>query len=195
MNYLAHAYLSFGDAEILTGNLIADHVKGRIALDAYPPGIRKGILLHRKIDEFTDRHPATHRAQLWFREKYGLYSGPITDILYDHFLAIDPRCFQSEKQLLEFSINTYDQLQEQAQWFPAKFAEYFPYMRERNWLYGYRTLQGMQHSLKGLTRRAKYMADVEDAYNTFIVYYYQLAQCYYELIDDVVKFVKIELTQ
>jgi len=195
MNYLAHAYLSFGDAEILTGNMIADHVKGRIALEKYPTGIQKGIVLHRKIDEFTDRHPATHRAQLWFREQYGLYSGPITDILYDHFLAIDPRCFQSEKQLLEFSERTYGQLETQAQWFPEKFASYFPHMREHNWLYGYRTLQGMQRSLQGLARRAKYMSDVDDAYNTFIVYYYQLAQCYYELIDDVTRFVKIELTQ
>ena len=29
VNYLAHAYLSFGDPEILTGNLISDFVKGK----------------------------------------------------------------------------------------------------------------------------------------------------------------------
>ena len=29
MNYLAHAYLSFGYSELLVGNLISDFVKGK----------------------------------------------------------------------------------------------------------------------------------------------------------------------
>jgi acyl carrier protein phosphodiesterase len=29
MNYLAHAYLSFNEPEILTGNMISDFVKGK----------------------------------------------------------------------------------------------------------------------------------------------------------------------
>ena len=29
MNYLAHAYLSFGDPDILAGNMISDFVKGK----------------------------------------------------------------------------------------------------------------------------------------------------------------------
>ena len=37
MNYLGHAFLSFNNADILTGNMIADHVKGKLALDKYPP--------------------------------------------------------------------------------------------------------------------------------------------------------------
>ncbi|MDR3680929.1 MAG: ACP phosphodiesterase [Flavipsychrobacter sp.] len=195
MNYLAHAYLSFADAEILTGNMIADHVKGRIALEQYPAGIKKGIELHRKIDAFTDAHPATGRARLWFKEKYGLYSGPITDILYDHFLAMDPQCFPSATHLLKFTEDTYTRLETQANWFPEKFASYFPHMRTHNWLYGYRTLQGMQRSLQGLERRAQHLESTEAAYQTFIEYYYQLAQCYYELMDDVVKYVKVELTR
>lgn len=195
MNYLAHAYLSFGDAEILTGNMIADHVKGRLVLEQYPPGIRKGIELHRKIDAFTDTHPATLRARLLFREGYGLYAGAITDILFDHFLATDALCFPTEASLKQFAEKTYQQLETQAQWFPEPFAAYFPHMRTHNWLYSYRTLQGIQKSLKGLERRAKYMKDTQAAYQTFIAHYYQLAQCYYELIDSIGKFVKVELTQ
>jgi acyl carrier protein phosphodiesterase len=194
MNYLAHAYLSFGDAEILTGNMIADNVKGRLRLDQYPAGIKKGIELHRKIDAFTDAHPATARARLWFREKYGLYSGPITDILWDHFLATDPVRFPSDAHLLKFSEDTYTLLETKSNWFPEKFATYFPHMRTRNWLYGYRTLQGMQHSLNSLERRSQQIGDMQPAYQLFIEYYYQLAQCYYDLADDVVKYVKIELT-
>jgi acyl carrier protein phosphodiesterase len=194
MNYLAHAYLSFGDAELLTGNMIGDHVKGKLALEKYPTGIARGIMLHRKIDEYTDTHPATLRAKIWFKPDYGLYASAIMDTLYDHFLANDPKLFQSEAELLRFTETTYNQIESKTEWLPETFAGYFLHMREHNWLYGYRTMQGMNRSLNGLARRAKHMPPPENAYKTFVTYYYQLAQCYYELIDDVVKFVKIELT-
>ena len=193
MNYLGHAFLSFGDADILTGNLIGDHVKGKLALEKFPEGIKKGILLHRKIDAYTDDHPATARAKILFREHYRLYAGAIMDSLYDHFLANDPKLFASEANLLSFSHKTYDQLEQNQQYLPEGFAAYFPYMREHNWLYNYRTMQGMQRSLKGLERRAKYMSSTDEAYKIFVGYYYHLNQCYYELIDDLITFVKIEL--
>jgi hypothetical protein len=44
-------------------------------------------------------------------------------------------------------------------------------------------------------RRAKYMPAPDIAYQTFVTYYYQLAQCYYDLMYDVVKFVKLELSE
>lgn len=195
MNYLGHALLSLGDGEILTGNMIGDHVKGKLALEQYPEKIKKGVLLHRKIDSFTDAHPATQRAKVWFREQYGLYSGPIMDVLYDHFLANDAKYFTSEKELLDFTQHTYRQMDEQVQYMPATFAAYYPHMKDHNWLYGYRTVQGMQRSLNGLKHRAKHLKEVDTAYKTFITHYYQLAQCYYELIDDLKRFVKIELSQ
>lgn len=195
MNYLGHAVLSFGDAGILTGNLIADHVKGKLALDRYPEEVRKGILLHRRIDMFTDEHPATGRAKLWFREVYGLYSGAVVDSLYDHYLANDAKYFASDAELRAFAEETYRKAEHYKDVFPERFAEYFPYMREQNWLFNYRNLLGMKRSLNGLHRRAKHMAPPEQAYDTFIAHYYELAQCYYELMDDIAQFVKIELSQ
>lgn len=195
MNYLGHAVLSFGNGGILTGNMIGDYVKGRLALEQYPEEIKKGILLHRKIDSFTDAHPATQRAKIWFREHYGLYAGALMDTLYDHFLANDAKYFSSHTDLLSFTQKTYEQLAGNTQYFPERFAAMFPHMQEHNWLYGYRTLQGVQRSLQGLFRRASHMPAPDIAYQTFVTYYYQLAQCYYELMDDVVKFVKLELSE
>jgi acyl carrier protein phosphodiesterase len=194
MNYLGHAFLAFGDAELLTGNLIADYVKGKLALEDFTEGIRKGIMLHRKIDVFTDEHPATNRAKILFKPIYGLYAAAIMDCLYDHYLANDPKYFPSEEALLKFSLETYTKAEKYASYFPEKFAAYFPYMKEHNWLYNYRTMQGMERSLNGLKRRALHMPEAEEAYKTFVVNYYILAQCYYEFIDDIIKFVKIELT-
>ena len=88
MNYLAHAYLSFDDPEVLAGNMISDFVKGKKKFD-YPFRIQQGIMLHRLIDDFTDNHPATKEAKEFFRPDYRLYSGAFVDVVYDHFLAID----------------------------------------------------------------------------------------------------------
>jgi len=195
MNYLGHAVLSPGDRQILTGNMIADHVKGRLALQELPDGIRKGILLHRAIDKFTDEHPATQRAKIWFRETYGLYAGPILDPVYDHFLANDPKHFAAAEDLLQFSAETYAALDENEAYLPAGFKAYFSHMKEYNWLYGYRNVQGLKNSLAGMQRRAKYMPPADEAYQIFISRYYQLAQCYYELMDDAVRFVKVAVNQ
>jgi acyl carrier protein phosphodiesterase len=42
MNYLAHAYLSFNQPEILVGNMISDFVKGKKKFD-FAPGIQKEL--------------------------------------------------------------------------------------------------------------------------------------------------------
>jgi acyl carrier protein phosphodiesterase len=67
MNFLAHAFLSFNDKDLLTGNMISDFVKGKKRYD-YPISIQKGITLHRAIDEFTDCHPVTAKAKEFFRK-------------------------------------------------------------------------------------------------------------------------------
>ena len=66
-------------------------------------------------------------------------------------------------------------------------------MKQHNWLYNYRTLKGMERALNGLARRALHMPPVEKAYEIFVTNYYQLNQCYFEFIDDVIRFVKSEL--
>src|ERR1700752_360781 len=86
LNFLAHIYLSGNDDQLMIGNFIADYVKGK-KKDEYPPGIKKGIELHRAIDDFTDHHEITSRSKNRLRSKYGKYSGVITDLYYDHFLA------------------------------------------------------------------------------------------------------------
>ncbi len=62
MNFLAHASLSGNDDEILIGNFIADAVKGN-QIDRFSDGIKKGIMLHREIDSYTDHHPVFIRSK------------------------------------------------------------------------------------------------------------------------------------
>lgn len=179
MNYLAHAYLSFGIPEITVGNLISDFIKGKKKFD-YPARIQKGIALHRAIDEFTDTHLITRRAKLVFKEAYGHYSGPIIDVVYDHFLANDPLIFAGSGALETFAQKTYAQAGGFSSFFPERFARVFHYMRTQNWLYHYRFREGLYNSLDGLSRRAAYMGGAERARGIFDENYAELESCYVE---------------
>jgi acyl carrier protein phosphodiesterase len=179
MNYLAHAYLSFGIPEITVGNLVSDFVRGKKKFD-YPPRIQQGIALHRAIDDFTDTHDVTRRAKLFFKEAYGLYSGAITDVVYDYYLANDPLIFPGPTALETFAQKTYGQVSDWQAVLPEKFARMFYYMRTQNWLYHYRLKEGLYNSLAGLARRAAYMGDAERACRIFDANYEALERCYAE---------------
>ena len=177
MNYLAHAYLSFNHEEILVGNMISDFVKGKKKFD-YPIGIQKGIVLHRAIDTFTDDHPATKEAKQFFRANYGLYAGAFMDVVYDHFLANDRNIFAYENALLTFTNDTYFLLEKNTNVFPERFQLMFPHMKQHNWLYNYQFNWGIEKSLGGLVRRAKYMNDSSKAFEIFEKEYDNFRNCY-----------------
>lgn len=176
MNYLAHAYLSYNEPLILVGNMISDFVKGSRKLE-YAAGVQRGIELHRAIDSFTDQHPATARAKDVFRAQYRLYSGPIMDVVYDHFLAADDTLF-NDASLLQFTNTVYHSLEQQTIHLPSQFVTVLAYMKRENWLYHYRTPEGIEKSLRGLVRRARFIHDSAPAFALFLLHYNELKACY-----------------
>ena len=192
MNFLAHAFLSFGEPEILTGNLISDFVKGKKKFN-YALGIQRGISLHRSIDQFTDTHPATAKAKIFFKDSYGLYSGAFIDVVYDHFLANDSSQFPDQEHLNSFAVHTYQQLEGFIPVCPHPFQLIFRYMKSQNWLYNYRFNEGIYNSFAGLVRRARYMDDHEPAIRTFEKHYAELKNDYELFFPDVKHFARNEL--
>ncbi len=130
------------------------------------------------IDAFTDAHQATQEAKSFFRPAYRLYSGPIVDIIYDHFLANDNKEFYDAIALENFAKETYSALEKNQDHFPSVFATLFPFMKTENWLSGYRMVTGIQKSLNGLVRRSLYMQSSDEAYKIFNENYTALQLCY-----------------
>jgi acyl carrier protein phosphodiesterase len=155
VNYLAHAYLSFGDAEVLTGNMISDFVKGKKKFD-YPDRILAGINLHRVIDEYTDGHPVNKTVSKIFKPAYGLYSGALLDVVYDHFVALDLAALPGSFE--DYTHAIYKDLEKHQLLFPAVFNNIFPYMKQHNWLFNYQYAWGIEKSLAGLVHSAAYLS-------------------------------------
>jgi acyl carrier protein phosphodiesterase len=151
-------------------------VKGK-QVNLYPEDVRKGILLHRAIDSFTDEHAATREAKNIFKPHYRLYSAAFIDVSYDHFLANDWQQFPDDS-LSVFSQQVYDSLENYLDVFPEPFKKMFPYMKQQNWLYNYRNRLGIERSFAGVVHRAAYLSESETAFKLFEENYNKLQQYY-----------------
>jgi acyl carrier protein phosphodiesterase len=164
MNYLAHTYLSDlagDDEDLFLGNFIADHVKGNY-INRFNPGIQKGIILHRKIDEFTDKHPEFIQCRDRLVPHYHKYAGVITDMFFDHFLAANWPDYSNES-ILDFTERHYRILMKNFILLPNKTKRILPFMIRSNWLASYAHLKFLQRSLEGMAMRTPFQSNMEKA--------------------------------
>jgi len=161
MNFLAHAYLSFSQEEILVGNFIADFVRGK-ELENYPKKVQLGIQLHRAIDTYTDSHPLVKQVQSFLIPRFGHYSRVISDVFFDYFLAKNWKNY-SDTPLEQFSLDSYRTLSTSPIEFPEAFRRMFHWMQAQNWLYAYREEAGIQAALDGLSRRARFDSKMNES--------------------------------
>lgn len=169
MNFLAHIYLSFDHPGISIGNFMADGLK-RQRLEHFPTDFQKGVMLHRAIDEFTDQHPIFKKSCKRIFKVHGHYSRVIVDIFYDHFLAVKWANYHS-LPLEVFAQDFYTLLDNYFEELPLKTQHLFPYMKKQNWLVAYKKIEGIDQILKGMQRRTKFSAKLDEASKDLIMYY------------------------
>ena len=151
MNWLAHALLSEPDVEARLGNILADIVKGKDRLGLSPAFLR-GIRLHQRIDAFTDTHAVVERSRARIDQKYRRVAGILVDIFYDHFLVLawpqhstaplEPFIAELNREIAGYVANL-----------PGHLHPVLDRMVADNWLGSYGTLDGIERTLRRLSRR------------------------------------------
>ena len=169
MNYLAHIYLSGDNKMIKIGNFMADSIRGK-SYEVYERDIKRGILLHRSIDSFTDMHPIYRQSKHRLHSKYGHYSGVIMDIFYDHFLAKNWSLY-SKTPLEEFTTDFYILLETNYEILTDKVKSIIPHMRNKNWLLSYSTIDGMQTIMNQMNYRIKNRVPMDESIQELKEYY------------------------
>lgn len=184
MNFLAHLYLSGDNRELQFGNFIADAVKGS-HMNGYPDMIRKGILLHREIDSFTDTHPVFRQSRRRLSVKYDKYSGVIVDLYYDHYLSKYWSDF-STSDIKKHVASAYLNLVLRFDLLPQRSKRILPFMITQNWLVGYADLDALKRVFKGMARRTNYLSGmenaVEDLENDYNLYEAEFREFFPEII-------------
>ena len=147
MNYLAHIYFSGKNRQVSLGNFIGDFVKGK-RYEEFPSDIKEGILLHRKIDHFTDNHPIFLETVDLLRPSFGRYSGIMVDMYYDYLLASSFDRYGNGESLGGFSRNFYLSALLYYRWLPKRVKGFIFHFIRTNRLKEYSTYDGLQHSLE-----------------------------------------------
>ena len=149
MNFLAHLYLSGESEDLLVGNFIGDWIKGN-NYDNFPQTIKEGILLHRYIDEYTDKHPITSRLRNKLNPEYVHYSGVIVDIFYDHFLSVNWQEF-SAVPLHDFIKNSFRKLNNNVYKLPKDARRSLFWLKRKKRLESYSKIKGIRNTLKAMS--------------------------------------------
>ena len=195
MNLLAHIYLSGENDLVKIGNFMGDYVKGKRYLNYREP-IRKGILLHRSIDDFTDHHRRPRKVKKLLRPIYHKYSGIVLDIFYDHFLTISWENF-SDIPLEKFVEDFHQILRERFQMLPAPVQSFVPRMIERKRLLSYGELQGVETALKIMSQHTSLPNKTDNAMNILQDHYKLFRDNFFvffpQLIEHVRKHYSIDL--
>lgn len=149
MNFLGHLLVSGDDPLVITGNFMADAVKGR-DLSGHSESIQLGIRLHRRIDTYTDQHAITLQGRERLRAHCGKFAGVALDIFYDHCIA---STWSEAESLPAFARRMYALLGAHSHLMPERTRRMLPDMMRGDWLTSYATLEGIGAALSGLGHR------------------------------------------
>ncbi len=164
MNILAHAYLSDHNDALLIGNILGDFIKGNPShpKNGLLPGEIMGIRLHRAIDQFTDAHPDVVAVRALLHPRCHKYAGVAVDVFFDHFLARDFTPLSGEP-LPDFVAYVYRTLQSKQSRLPPAAVRMTTHMVQHDWLTNYQYVEGIDRSLKGLSRRTRFPSGLDTA--------------------------------
>jgi acyl carrier protein phosphodiesterase len=153
MNYLAHLRLAPPGDDGLLGSLMGDFVKGPLP-GGYPPGIAHAMVLHRRIDAFTDAHPRVRLSRGRISPSRRRFAGIMVDLFYDHFLARHWHHY-SDERLDAFTRRVYALLAEREPALPLRLRAVAARMRQTDWLGSYREIGNIHVALDRMSLRLR----------------------------------------
>jgi acyl carrier protein phosphodiesterase len=183
VNHLAHLFLAQPTPESLIGNLAGDFVKGPLH-DRFPPAIAEGIRHHRRVDAFTDAHPAVAAFRRVLVPEHGHYARIISDMFFDHFLAVDFERWSGER-LDAFLARVYGLIDQHVDELPGRLRVVYPHMRDGRWLQSYATIDGIHIALTNMSFRLSRRPHLESATHHLIDSRAELARRFEAFFPDV----------
>lgn len=152
MNFLGHLYLAGDNDSLRLGAMLGDFVRGRAALDAFDAGLRRGIRLHRHIDQYIDSMPRTASLRASLVPPFRRYGGIIIDLGYDHELARNWAAYSSVP-LATFDREVRSLLARRADIVPKPLWRFMEYADRRGLFAAYRDPREILYSLQGIGTR------------------------------------------
>jgi acyl carrier protein phosphodiesterase len=163
LNYLAHFHLAGDNSEHIAGALLGDYIKGPLKGEL-PPGIEQGIILHRRIDKFTDAALGSSKLHEAFNPNLRRYLGIVCDLYFDHLLASNWH-LHDERPLTQYNSFVVDQLEKHAQHLPAEARQFTARLKEHEILSLYQQREMMARIFERTGSRLKRANPVAQSWN------------------------------
>ncbi len=161
MNFLAHTYLSFGEPGLIVGNYLGDFVTNKM-MHTLPMEVQSGVMLHRSIDSYTDRHPVVKEGTKMLHPTMGKYAPVVLDIYFDYLLSKFWEDYE-EVSLTAYCKHSYKVLMEYQSVMPDIISDRAERMVADRWLENYQHYRGLERVFGFLSRRARFESNLGDA--------------------------------
>jgi len=183
MNWLAHLLLSEPAPAFRVGNVLAD-ILPITEIRLLPEPFQAGILRHRAIDSFTDKHPIFRQSIARLDSHYRRYGGVIMDIFYDHLLTA--RWHEhSDMSLDEFVTQFHADVDTCRLEIPTGAYRIFQRMRTGAWLTSYGDVDGVRLTLDRMSQRLRRPFDLGSAADELEQHYVALTQDFAEFFPQI----------
>ena len=158
MNFLAHIFLARYSDDAMLGALLGDFVKPHSGF-AFNAEVEKEIVIHRKVDAFTDSHPLVLHAKSLFLGPSRRFAGILLDVFYDHLLAANWAQY-ADVPLAPFIARFYQTLHSKSDLLPPRLASAAPYMIAQDWLGSYVDYAGVETAIRRMATRLSRNGDI-----------------------------------
>ena len=174
----------------MIGNLIGDAVKGR-QYEGLQPFVRKGVLMHRAIDDYTDRHPVNAEIRKLLHPEFGKYAGVYLDMFYDHFLAANWDNFCEDVSLQTFCTRFYFDAIFRHKYLPLKVKALLSSLIVGNRLRNYAYMHSMADSLEMMHKYSNLPKSGKEAIKSLEKNYDEIQKGFYEFFPLLVNHTRI----
>ncbi|RKS87372.1 acyl carrier protein phosphodiesterase [Orbus hercynius] len=176
MNILAHLHLASLASSSISGNAVADFIKGDPYL-RYDHTIADGVMMHRRLDKLVDELPAIKAAKNFFRPEVKRVAPITLDIVWDHFLSKHWQCY-ADCQLAQFNASMKVIIDEDISTLPDEFAHFMHHLWQEKWLIRYGEVDFIARVLNGMANRRPKLVALGDTFVDFKQNYRQLEQVF-----------------
>jgi acyl carrier protein phosphodiesterase len=154
MNFLGHLYFSDNDPALMYANLFGDFMKGT-DLEQYPYSIKKGIILHRAIDQYIDHHPDVVALMQHLYPVLPKVTGIAIDLYFDHILAQNWEQYHPIS-LRKFLDNFYSYSIDQESAYPDHYKNFIQLLKKNDWISHYSEREGLAKMCNGVSQRLSF---------------------------------------
>jgi acyl carrier protein phosphodiesterase len=181
MNYLAHFYLADDTQTSISGALLGDFVKGA-AWQQLPADEQVGVLLHRRIDVWTDQWVIDCGLTQIAPGKLRRLVGIALDVYLDHLLANHWHDWHHQS-LDTFSQHAYEELAQTS----AAFAptQMITNMTQYDWLCRYQDTRVIKRALERIGERFRRPLPLADLYPHLLKHHSQIQEHFFEVFPQI----------